>query len=63
MDDGTLFAWIGLNPFRIQPLVLKPNAPLTWRYRVVTSDRLLTTEFADYQYRNWITDWQIAGLP
>lgn len=63
IDEGALFAWIGLNPMRKKPIALEPGAPMTWRYRIVTTDRLLGMEFCKYQYDNWITPWEIAGLP
>ncbi|MEI8311594.1 MAG: DUF6807 family protein [Verrucomicrobiota bacterium] len=63
IDEGALFAWISLNPMRVSPVALEPGEPLTWRYRVVTTDRLLTPEFGAYHYTNWITPWEIAGVP
>lgn len=63
MDQNSLFAWMSLNPFRAKPVTLEPGAPMRWRYRVVTTDRLLTSEFASFHYNHWIAPWDISGLP
>lgn len=58
IEAGTLFIAMSLNPLRKRPMALMNDSPVTWRYRVVTSDRHLTAGFADYHYRNWATPWQ-----
>jgi len=58
IEQGALFIAMSVNPIRGRPMRLGAKAPMTWRYRLVTSDRLLTPEFAEYHYRHWATPWQ-----
>ena len=60
IEAGTLFIAMSINPLRKRPMTLTPGAPVTWRYRVVTSDRPLTADFGEYQYGNWSTPWQVS---
>ena len=54
IEAGALFIAVSLNPLRGRPLPLTQGQPLTWRYRIVTADRTLTPDFADYHRRHWI---------
>jgi hypothetical protein len=63
IDEGALFAWISLNPMRVNPIRITAGSSLTWKYRIVTTDRLLSMDFNNYQYTHWMTPWQISGLP
>ena len=47
-ENGTMFLVTSLNPIRERPLRLEPGTARQWHYRVVTSDRALTADFADY---------------
>lgn len=61
LGEGNLFLKLCLDPIRDQPLVIEPGAPLTWRYRVVTADRPLTRDFAEYQYGHWAVPLTVEG--
>ncbi|HEY0009086.1 MAG TPA: DUF6807 family protein [Tepidisphaeraceae bacterium] len=58
IEQGALFIAMSLNALRGRPRPLPPDSPLTWRYRLVTSDRPLTPAFAEYHYANWSTPWR-----
>ena len=60
IEQGALFIAMSVNPLRARPLKLEVDVPLTWRYRLVTSDRLLTPGLAEYHYQHWATPWQIT---
>lgn len=64
IEAGTLFIAMSMNPLRNRPMRLLPDEAVTWRYRVVTSDRPLTAGFAAYHYENWATPWKTTwALP
>jgi hypothetical protein len=48
---------------RVNPITINAGFSLTWKYRIVTTDRLLSMDFNNYQYTHWMTPWQISGLP
>jgi hypothetical protein len=62
MDMGDRFTWLGLNPLRIEPLLLEAGQTLVWHYRVVTTDRMLDKAFGDFHYHNWATAWTIRWV-
>ena len=47
-ENNLMFLVTSLNPIRDRPLRLEPGVSRQWRYRVVTSDRALTADFAEY---------------
>lgn len=63
LDEGDLFGWIGLNPFRDTSTPIAVGQSLTYRYRIVLCDRGITPKFAEIHHRNFITPWEVGGLP
>jgi hypothetical protein len=64
IEQGALFIAMSVNPLRGRPpLRLSPDGPLTWRYRLVTTDCPLTSAFAEYHYAHWSTAWRATWSP
>jgi hypothetical protein len=55
IEKDALFIAMSMNPLRGRPLPLDAAKPLTWRYRIVTSDQALTAEYAGYHAEHWRT--------
>ena len=55
LDQGDLFAWLGMNPFRLQPQLLQPGESLSFRYRLVLTNRKLDEALVNLMVRGVTT--------